>query len=373
MNYEKKYLKYKNKYLQLIKQTGGAKEEKTLAATISGADDHTVDSLIDIKTFLQSMDPEIHNNMLLTGRISNVDIRSSDTGGSVLHTNSLWYNFYKNIGENVDVFDIKTCLSYALTCDPPANVNARNMSGCTPIWEAAINYNSRAVKVLIDFGCDRTIECKNYQTGNKLATPLDVAKDFNSVDVEKTETIRLLAEYFPEEEDKLICQLECKRLVDSKFKDIGKPRFNQDQIDLKYYSLERCLAAVKEGNLDILTQSILHVDLRMAVSLTVVAIKRDHINLMDCLFERLVREENGLKCIIDKSIEPILLSGLNATFRSKSPEIVEMVSRSRVLSFFKILYHKFIFLDVITILELVQVMMHESLKIPKQNKDSLSK
>ena len=51
MNYEKKYLKYKNKYLQLIKQIGGAKEEKTLESTISGADDHTVDSLIDIKTF----------------------------------------------------------------------------------------------------------------------------------------------------------------------------------------------------------------------------------------------------------------------------------------------------------------------------------
>lgn len=312
--------------------------------------------------------------MLLTGRISNVDIRSSDTGGSVLHTNSLWYNFYKNIEGNVDVFDIKTCLSYALTCDPPADVNAREMyGGCTPIWQAAINYNSRAVKILIDFGCDRTIECKSYKNGNKLATPLDVAKDLNSVDDEKTETIRLLAEYFPEEEDKLICQLECKRLVDSKFKDIGQPRFNQDQIDLKYYSLERCLAAVKEGNLDILTQSILHVDLRMTVSLTVVAIKRNYINLMDCLFERLVREENVLKGIINKSIEPILLSGLNATFRSNSPEIVEMVSRSQVLSFFKILYHKLIYLDVVTILELVQVLMYESLKIPKQNKDSLSK
>ena len=80
-------------------------------------------------------------------------------------------------------------------------------------------------------------------------------------------------------------QLECKRRVDSKFKDNGHPRFKQVQIDLKYQSID----AVKTGDLNLLTQSLPHVDVRMAVSLTLVAIERDHIHLLVCLLEKLVK------------------------------------------------------------------------------------
>ena len=85
-------------------------------------------------------------------------------------------------------------------------------------------------------------------------------------------------------------QLECKRRVDSKFKDNGHPRFNQVQIDLKYHSLSLSFDAVKTGDLNLLTQSLPHVDARMAVSLTLVAIERDPIHLLGCLLEKLVRE-----------------------------------------------------------------------------------
>ena len=85
-------------------------------------------------------------------------------------------------------------------------------------------------------------------------------------------------------------QLECKRRVDSKFKDNGHPRFNQVQIDLKYHSLSLSIDAVKTGDLNLLTQFLPHVDVRMEVSLTLVAIEREHIHLLGCLLEKLVRE-----------------------------------------------------------------------------------
>ena len=88
----------------------------------------------------------------------------------------------------------------------------------------------------------------------------------------------------------MVSQLECKRRVDSKFKDRGHPRFKQVQIDLKYQSLSLSIDAVKTRDLNLLTESLPHVDVRMAVSLTLVAIERDHIHLMGCLLEKLVRE-----------------------------------------------------------------------------------
>ena len=83
----------------------------------------------------------------------------------------------------------------------------------------------------------------------------------------------------------LAFQLDCKRRVDSKFKDNGHPRFKQAEIDLKYHSLSLCIDAVKTGDLSILMQFLPHVDVRMAISLTLVAIERDHIHLMGCLLK----------------------------------------------------------------------------------------
>ena len=163
-------------------------------------------------------------------------------------------------------------------------------------------------------------------------------------------------------------QLECKRRVDSKFKDNGHPRFKQAEIDLKYHSLSLSIdAVVNTGDLNLLTQSLPHVDVRMAVSLTLVAIERDHIHLMGCLLEKLVHER-AFEVRNDKSVEPLLYIGLDATpYSACSPQskpsvdVVDIVNRSRVLCIFKILYHKYIFLDVNSIFDLVQVLLCEGL------------
>ena len=162
-------------------------------------------------------------------------------------------------------------------------------------------------------------------------------------------------------------QLECKRRVDSKFKDNGHPRFKQAEIDLKYHSLSLSIDAINTGDLDLLTQSLPHVDVRMAVSLTLVAIERDHIHLLDCLLEKLVRER-AFEARNDKSVEPLLYIGLDATpYSACSPQskpsadVVDIVNRSRVLCLFKILYHKYIFLNVNSIFDLVQVLLCEGL------------
>ena len=111
----------------------------------------------------------------------------------------------------------------------------------------------------------------------------------------------------------------------------------------------------------------------MAVSLTLVAIERDHIHLIGCLLKKLVRERifnvRIFEALLnDKSVEPILYIGLDATpYSACSPQskpcadVVDIVNRSRVLCLFKILYHKYIFLDVNWIFDLVQVLLYESL------------
>ena len=161
----------------------------------------------------------------------------------------------------------------------------------------------------------------------------------------------------------LAFQLECKRRVDSKFKDRGHPRFKQAEIDLKFQSID----AVKTGDLNLLAQSLPHVDVRMAVSLTLVAIERDHIHLLGCLLEKLTREK-AYERRNEKSVEPLLYIGLDATpYSACSPQskpsadVVDIVNRSRVLCLFKILYHKYIFLNVNSIFDLVQVLLCEGL------------
>ena len=158
-------------------------------------------------------------------------------------------------------------------------------------------------------------------------------------------------------------QLECKRRVDSKFKDRGHPRFKQVQIDLKYQSID----AINTGDLNLLAQSLPHVDVRMAVSLTLVAIERDHIHLMGCLLEKLVHVR-AFEVMNDKSVEPLFYIGLDATpysacspLRKPSADVVDIVNRSLVLCLFKVLYHKYIYLDVNWIFDLVQVLLCEGL------------
>ncbi len=136
---------------------------------------------------------------------------------------------------------------------------------------------------------------------------------------------------------------------------------------MKYHSLSLSIDAVNIGDLNLLVQSLPHVDVRMAVSLTLVAIERDHIHLMGCLLEKLVRER-VFEVRNDKSVEPLLYIGLDATpysacsLQSKpSAEVVDIVNRSLVMCLFKILYHTYIFLDINSIFDLVQVLLCEGL------------
>ena len=167
-------------------------------------------------------------------------------------------------------------------------------------------------------------------------------------------------------------QLEAKRRVDSNFKYRGRPRFQQAEIDLKYQSLRQAIDAVMSGDSGLLQQSLPHVDMQMAVSLTIIAVENGHLHLLSCCFEKVPLERVfGLRN--DKSIEPLLYAAvLDATpysicDRESKPhnEGVESINRSRVLCLFKILYNKYIYLasylDVESMLSLVQTLMDEGL------------
>ncbi len=78
----------------------------------------------------------------------------------------------------------------------------------------------------------------------------------------------------------------------------------------------------------------------------------------------------------DESVEPLLYIGLDATpYSACSPQskpsadVVDIVNRSRVLCLFKILYHKYIFLDANSIFSLVQVLLCEGLYEYEEEED----
>ena len=147
-----------------------------------------VDSYENKSKFVNAKEATTYDNLLLDGSISNADIRDKYGGWSGLH-------MIPYIGSmNKDV-DTDILISYLLTCDPPADVNGITIYGCTPMWVAAYHNNTSAVKVLIDFGGDRTIKSSSTSFPYPNMTPLDVAKQENN-----QETIKLLTECFPSEE-----------------------------------------------------------------------------------------------------------------------------------------------------------------------------
>ena len=103
MNYEKKYLKYKNKYLQLKKQTGGLEPEATK---------RDVESWRNIAKFIYAEVATTYDNLLLDGSISNADVRN-ESGSSGLH----WISMIGRIGSSDNDVDTDILLSYLLTCD----------------------------------------------------------------------------------------------------------------------------------------------------------------------------------------------------------------------------------------------------------------
>ena len=153
----------------------------------TAATNRDVDSEENRRKCIYAEEATTYDNLLLDGRISNADIRDDD-GWSGLHYIPVIGSAYKDI-------DTDILLWYLLTCDPPADVNGRNRWGCTPMWLAACHNNTSAVKVLIDFGGDRTIKSNSDSYYNSNMTPLDIAKEQNN-----QKTIELLTECFPSEE-----------------------------------------------------------------------------------------------------------------------------------------------------------------------------
>ena len=151
----------------------------------TAATNRDVDLGENISKFTLAREATTYDNLLLDGRISNADVRNDD-GVSGLH-------MIPYIGRDIKGIDTDILISYLLTCDPPADVNGRSHIGVKPMWYAAFYNNTSAVKVLIDFGGDRTIK-SNSDAGSN-STPLDIAKKLNYQD-----TIKLLTECFPSEE-----------------------------------------------------------------------------------------------------------------------------------------------------------------------------
>ena len=147
-----------------------------------------VDSKKNRNKFILAREATTYDNLLLDGRISNADIRNGYGGDSGLH-------LIPGIGRDNKGVDTDILLWYLLTCDPPADVNGRDSGGYTPMWDAAFHNNTSAVKVLIDFGGDRTIKSNSNAGSYPNMTPLDFAKDRNYQGI-----IKLLTECFPSEE-----------------------------------------------------------------------------------------------------------------------------------------------------------------------------
>ena len=147
-----------------------------------------VDSKENRDKFIYAVEATTYDNLLLDGSISNADVRSY-SGYSGLHIIPI-------IGSRNKDVDTDILISYLLTCDPPADVNGRDSSGSTPMWLAAYWGNTSAVRVLIDFGGDRTIKSYSddrYSYPNM--TPLDAAKGIDNQEINQ-----LLMECCPSEE-----------------------------------------------------------------------------------------------------------------------------------------------------------------------------
>jgi hypothetical protein len=321
---------------------------------------------INVNNLLYSKNIKEINEVLLSGQISSTDIRN-DREESCLHTLVYSSTFE---GNNKKMYNI---LLYLLTCVNPPNIDGLNIWNESPALICARFNKLEYMNALINFSANRSIK-SNRNSSNPVSTALNVSikrhylnnKFFDEsikLKYNCTEVIKLLKKYYPSEEEKLNYQLKCKETVDSIFDtDIGYPRFDKEKVDLKYQSIE----AVKTGDLNLLIQSLLYVDTNMAISLTIVAIEREHYHLLNCLIEKLTFEK-AFNLRYDKSVEPLIYIGINANpinvsnYLINTCEFIDINIRARILSLFKIFYHKYIYLDVNTIFELVQILLDEFL------------
>jgi hypothetical protein len=302
-----------------------------------------MDSTSDKIYFLRAEKVDIYDDLLREERITNTRL-IDDSGNPILQC--VLFNSKKS--NDINTVNL---LSYLMTYIILPDINSKNKAGRTALWVAVLCNDIDAVKLLLDFGADRTIK-SDSNTSYPMTTPLQLAikKKYDRI-------ATLLKVYIPSEEEKLTFQLDYKRRIDDIFKGICcHYRFEKRDIDLKYMSIH----AVKTGDLNLLIQSIPHVDLQTAFSLFIVAIEKNYFHLIDCLLKKLV-SERIFQFKNDNSIEQLLYIGLNPSFQKHSDEVIHIINRSRILSLFKILYHKFVYLDINFIFELVQVLLYELL------------
>ena len=149
--------------------------------------------------FVYSTEAFNYDDLLSDGCVSCADVRSSG-GYSGLHEIPLLG--VKHEGN----IDTDTLMSYLLTCYPPGEVNGRcTWNANTPLHLAASCKNIIAVKLLIEFGGDRTLKSNHNSYPLPFETPLDSAKEKNhpldsAKEENQPEVIKLLTVYFPSEE-----------------------------------------------------------------------------------------------------------------------------------------------------------------------------
>jgi hypothetical protein len=200
------------------------------------------------------------------------------------------------------------------------------------------------------------------------------------------------------ESERMLKILESKEKLDKELKKQSFKRHQGEEIDRKYVSVK----ALIDGNIAKFKENLPNYDVNIMLSCLIISIEKDLVidyndiliflckNIFNFYGRHLICTENFLNTTFDIiinsygnnvnlfslcveyfykkpfEIEHLLYIGISPhiskTFRP-SISIIESIIRSRILCLFKILYHKYIYLDVQTIFDLVQVLIFEEIYI----------
>ena len=132
------------------------------------------DSQENIRRFVRFTDGILKTlKMLEEGTISDINIRDSGWGDGT----ALMYQAYLGTVESMESL---------LAHKPPALINLKNRNGMTALHDAVGSGDPAKVRLLLDYGADKTIR------NNRGRTALDVAREYNY-----TECIKVLQSYTP--------------------------------------------------------------------------------------------------------------------------------------------------------------------------------
>jgi len=200
------------------------------------------------------------------------------------------------------------------------------------------------------------------------------------------------------ESERMTKILESKEKLDKELKKQNFKRHDGDKIDRKYESVKELI----DGNIAKFKENLPNYDVNIMLSCLIISIEKDLVIVYDDILNFLCRnifkfygrhlicKENFLNTTFDiviKSysnnvnlfslcveyfykkpfeVEHLLYIGISPYISKTfypSTSIIDCIIRSRILSLFKILYHKYVYLDVQTIFDLVQVLIFEEIYI----------